>query len=323
MGTTYAVVLGGDAPAVAERERLASLVAETLARIDALMSTYKPESELSRFNRAAEGDTFAVSAETLEVFRVAREVSEATGGAFDVTVAPLVDLWGFGAAPRAPAPPGARELAGARARVGYRLVEVDAPRRALRKLAPGVCCDLSAIAKGYAVDRVVDALVAAGRDSFLVEVGGDLRARGRRADGAPWSVAIERPDERARSLFRVVALVDRALATSGDYRNFYEQDGKRYSHLIDPRSGRPIAHRVASVSVAHLSATYADAWATGLAVLGPDEGLARAESEGLAAFFILHGEGGALETRATAAWSALGAVAAPPSSGFQSPGSQG
>jgi thiamine biosynthesis lipoprotein len=305
MGTTYSVLLGGAEPSPAERQRLASIAAGTLARIDGLMSTYKAESELSRFNRFASRQAFVVSAETLEVFRAARQVSELTGGAFDVTVAPLVDAWGFGAAPRAPAPPSESELARLGEQVGYRLVEIDPAARTLRKANPAVRCDLSAIAKGYAVDQVASALLEAGRDSFLVEVGGDLRGRGRRADGAAWQVAIERPQDLARSLFRVVALADRALATSGDYRNFYEQDGKRYSHLIDPRSGRPIAHAVASVSVAHANATWADALATGLAVLGPEQGLALAESKGLAALFILHTAGGGLESRATTAFRAL------------------
>jgi len=302
MGTNYSVVLGGVVPDAAERARIAATVADTLARVDGLMSTYKAESELSRFNRHASTDPFPVSAETLEVFRVAHAVSELTAGAFDVTVGPLVSAWGFGATSRTPAPPSAAELARLRARVGYRLIEIDPAANALVKSNPTAQCDLSAIAKGYAVDRVAAALVAQGRDSFLVEVGGDLRVRGRRADGALWRVAIERPQSSQRSLFRVAELEDLALATSGDYRNFYEQDGVRYSHLIDPRSGRPIAHAVASVSVAQASAAYADALATGLAVLGPEEGYDLAERNGLAAFFILHAASGGLTARATSAF---------------------
>jgi thiamine biosynthesis lipoprotein len=305
MGTTYSVKVVAPDLAAPERQRIEDVVQDRLSTVNRLMSTYDPDSELSRFNRLDSMDAFPVSPETLEVFRVAREISEWSGGAFDVTVSPLVAAWGFGATDRVPAPPAAEELASLRERVGYRLVAIDLGSGTLSKAHPATECDLSAIAKGYAVDAVARALVDLGHADFLVEVGGDLRAGGRREDGRPWRVAIERPDPSARSIERVIELDDLSMATSGDYRNYYEKDGVRYSHLIDPRSARPIAHRLASVSVLHPNAVQADAMATALSVLGPAEGYALAEREDLAAYFIVREPDGAFRARATSAFALL------------------
>jgi thiamine biosynthesis lipoprotein len=299
MGTTWSVKLvAADLPAQG-RQRIAAAIEGRLASVNRLMSTYDPDSELSRFNRSAPGQPFRVSHETLEVFRVAREVSDLTGGAFDVTVGPVVAAWGFGASDRVPAAPSAAELSALRGRVGYWRVEIDRASRSLSRTDPGTVCDLSAIAKGYGVDEVARALVELGQGDFLVEVGGELRAQGQRAPGRPWRVAIERPGAGARSIFGVLELADASLATSGDYRSYYEQGGRRFSHLIDPRSGRPVAHALASVSVVHEQAAHADALATGLAVLGPEAGYALAEKQGLAAYFIVREPDGRFRGTAT------------------------
>ena len=302
MGTTYSVKLAASELPDDAHRRIAEAIESRLSTVNRLMSTYDPDSELSRFNRFASTDAFAVSPQTLEVFRVAREVSALTQGAFDVTVGPLVAAWGFGATNRAPAPPPAAELAALRQRVGYRHVEIDLGSRRLTKANPETVCDLSAIAKGYGVDEVARALVEFGYHDFLVEVGGELRAEGRRTGGRAWRVAIEQPHATARSIFGVVELEDASLATSGDYRSYYEQDGRRLSHLIDPRSGHPIAHSLASVTVVHRHAVYADALATGLGVLGPEEGYALSEEQGLAAYFILREPDGSLRGVATSAF---------------------
>ncbi|NNL67562.1 MAG: FAD:protein FMN transferase, partial [Myxococcales bacterium] len=160
----------------------------------------------------------------------------------------------------------------------------------LAKARPAIACDLSAVAKGYAVDELARALGALGHERFLVEVGGELRGRGGHLDGAPWRVAIEAPVTLDREIHRVLALRDLSMATSGDYRNYYEQDGRRISHTLDPRSGRPIEHRLASVTVLHPEAVWADAWATALNVLGPDEGYTVAVEQGLAAYFIVRAD---------------------------------
>jgi thiamine biosynthesis lipoprotein len=289
MGTTWSVVLSGEGRTRSDLVRARDTIHERLASVDGLMSTWNPESELSRFNRHATRDPFPLSSQTLEVLRLAREVSDRTGGAFDVTVAPLVAAWGFGAHARVPgAEPDPAELAELRSRVGYRRLTLDLPPGTASKDDPDVLCDLSAIAKGFAVDEVARALEGQGWSDYLVEVGGELRAGGERPGGGPWNVAIERPDDQSVGTIRgVVQLSGRAMATSGDYRNFYEVGGQRRSHIVDPRTGRPVTHRLASVSVVHLDAVRADAWATALAVLGPDEGLALAEAQGLAAYFLV------------------------------------
>ena len=213
--------------------------------------------------------------------------------------------WGFGATNRVPAPPPPEELATLRQRVGYRLIELDPASSSVVKRHPQTVCDLSAVAKGYAVDRVALGLVERGYTDFLVEVGGEMKARGERDGGGPWRVAIERPEPVQRAVFKLVKLADRALATSGDYRSYYDKDGVRYSHLIDPRSGRPIAHGLASVSVVHPSAAFADALATGLGVLGAEAGFTFAERQGMAAYFIVREPDGELRGIPTTAFESL------------------
>jgi len=287
MGTTWSVKIATDDMAPDTERALVREITATLDRVDGLMSTWKSDSELSRFNRLEGGVPFLVSPETLAVFEVAQEVSGLTGGAFDVTVGPLVAAWGFGAAAAAQTPPPASELDALRRYVGFRKLTIDARAGTIEKTSAEVVCDLSAVAKGFAVDEVARLLAARGHENFLVEVGGELRAIGSHLDGSPWRVGIEAPIVGRRSIQRVVELRDLAMATSGDYRNFYESNGRRISHTIDPRTGRPIAHALASVTVLYPDAAHADALATALNVLGPDEGYALAMGHGLAAYFIV------------------------------------
>jgi thiamine biosynthesis lipoprotein len=305
MGTTYSVKVATERLSEAERGRVQEAITSRLSRVVALMSTWETDSELSRFNRHRAGVPYPVSRETLAVFQLARAVSELSGGAFDVTVGPLVDAWGFGAADRLPTPPSDEELAGLRERVGYERVAINAAAGTLTKEHPNTECDLSAVAKGYAVDLVAEALLELGYRAFLVEIGGEVRTAGRRGDGSRWRVAIERPDPEERSVHRVLGLEDLALATSGDYRNFYESEGIWISHLIDPRTARPIDHSLASVSVLHREAAWADALATALIVLGPAEGYALADRERFAAYFIVRESNGRLRERATPAFESL------------------
>ena len=312
MGTTWSVTLDASGRSREDLDRAREAIEAELAQVSRLMSTWDADSELSQFNRHASLDPFPLSRETLQVLRVARAVSDRTGGAFDVTVGPLVAAWGFGAGARAPGPgPEPAELAALRRRVGYALVELDPAAGTARKQRPDVECDLSAIAKGFGVDRVALTLQGLGWGDWFVEVGGEVRARGARPEGGAWRVGIERPDESGRAVHAALELAAGALATSGDYRSFYVEDGERRSHVIDPRTGRPVTHALASVSVLHADAVHADAWATALTVLGPDEGFAIAEAEALAAYFIVRAEGGAFETRATSAFPALASAPAP------------
>ncbi len=303
MGTTYSVLVA----AVLDAEdgaRAVRAIEDELERTSALMSSWIEESELSRFNRLGSDAPFAASPETLEVFRIARAVSERSGGAFDVTVGPLVRAWGFGPGDASVplSAPGPGELARLRERVGWRNIEIG--ESTLRKREPRLEADLSAVAKGWGVDRVSAALTGLGLTDHLVEIGGEIRARGSKPGGAPWRIAIERPDPGTRDALEIVELRDVAMATSGDYRNYYELDGERISHTIDPRTGRPVRHRLASVTVVHESAAWADAWATALDVLGPDAGPALARAEGLTALFVVR-DGEAFRSQATGGFDSL------------------
>ncbi|MCA9511567.1 MAG: FAD:protein FMN transferase [Myxococcales bacterium] len=288
MGTTWSVKLADPGLDAAAQRAAADAIAERLERVDRLMSTWKPDSELSRFNAHEGTDSFALSPETYAVLEIAQRVAEESGGAFDVTVGPLVDAWGFGSEGRRE-PPAGPVLRALRERTGWRKLALGPLGRTVRKSRPDVRVDLSAVAKGYAVDLVARGLESAGRERFLLEVGGELRASGERPGGGAWRVAIEAPDAPAdaRRVHRVVELRDVSMATSGDYRNYYERDGRRLSHTIDPRTGHPIEHRLASVSVIHPEAAWADAWATALDVLGPEEGYSLAASKGLPAYFLV------------------------------------
>lgn len=310
MGTTFTVTVVGEPLSVETAEHLRGAIDARLTSLNAMMSTYDPKSELSRFNALTSSEWFQVSRDTVTVFLRAREISEATDGAFDVTVGPLVDAWGFGPAGPSPIPPSDAEIERLLASVDFTQVEIDEAVPAIRKTGADVRSDLSAVAKGYAVDRLADLLDAEGHDSYLIEIGGEIRTRGHRADGQSWRVGIERPSDGPSSLQRVIELGDAALATSGDYRNYIERDGVRLSHTIDPRTGRPVTHALASVSVIDSLCVRADALATALEVLGPDDAYALAVERGWAALLIIREDAGTYRERLTPAFSArVGPVA--------------
>lgn len=303
MGTSYTVKVVGELDEAGQRA-LADAVERALGGVDGAMSTYKPESELSRLNRLPADTPFHASPELRLVLEEARRVHALSGGAFDVTVGPLVNRWGFGPGKKHDAPPDDGELAALRARVGDALLRWEGDT--LLKARADVYVDLSAIAKGYGVDKVAEAIEAGGHERYLVEVGGEVRVRGTNPDGKPWQVGVEKPVGGAdQPVQEVVPLGTGSLATSGDYRNYYERDGKRISHTIDARTGRPIEHRLASVTVIHPSCTTADALATALNVLGPEAGLELATREKLAALFIVRTEAGEFELRRTPEFDAL------------------
>jgi thiamine biosynthesis lipoprotein len=305
MGSHYTVrvvMRPGDETA---NDRIRAAIDGELARVDRLFSRWRPESDVSRLGAHASTEPFPVSPETVAVLELARQVSELTGGAFDVTVAPLVEAWGFGPGDRPPGVPGADALAALRARVGYRQLTVDPVRRTVAKARPDVGCDVAALAGGWASDRIAAAIAALGHPDVLVDVGGEVTARGRRPDGGPWRVAIEWPDG-ARDRTLVIALEDATVATSGDYRNAWtDGEGRRRSHIIDPRTGEPIAHGLASASVVDRDGARADALATALLVLGPDEGRALAAREGLAARLVRREPDGTYSEWSTPAFEAL------------------
>jgi thiamine biosynthesis lipoprotein len=281
-----------------------NLIEVELAAVNAEMSTYQSDSILSQFN-AAERDTwFPVSSELLGVLQVAQQLSEESQGAFDVTVGALVNLWGFGPAKFGladdAAVPSASAVRSALMRVGFEKLRLQSSPPALMKLAD-IYVDLSAIAKGHGVDRLAARIGEAGCGDYMVEIGGEVLVRGVNPQGQHWRIGIEVPDpRRVGGVHRVLGLRSAAVATSGDYRNYVEHAGKRYSHTIDPRTGSPISHGLASVTVVHKSALLADGYATLLNVLGPEAGWALAEAQNLPALFLVRKENG-FDERYTAA----------------------
>jgi FAD:protein FMN transferase len=296
MGTTYRVVLGASGPDIPLSAVQAS-VDSLLRAVNASMSTYDPASELSRINAGADTGAVELSPALAGVLREALDVYRASGGRFDVTVGPLVDAWGFGAAERPSTPLTAAALDSIRAFVGSDKLVLRGDTLVRRD--PRVRIDLSAIAKGYGVDAVSDLLLARGVTDHLVEIGGELRARGQNLQGEAFRVGIEEPDPERIQVRLAVALSDRALATSGNYRNYYDVDGVRYVHTLDPVSGRPVRHTLLAASVLHAECSLADAWATALMAAGPDSAWALAQANSLDVLLLVDGGEGQVTERAT------------------------
>jgi thiamine biosynthesis lipoprotein len=305
MGSAWTVKVSGELPLPADELR-----AGIQARFDAVnqaLSTYRADSALSRFNANDSGEWVDVDPELAAVMGYALSLAEASGGAYDVTVAPLVDLWGFGPRPATHSVPSAQAIAQARARVGWRKVEVDEPAHRARK-QPGVRVDLSSLGKGRGVDRVSEYLDSRGVKNFLIDLSGKLRARGVNSAGGAWLVAVERPMADATSDSsvvepEVVSLRDSSVATAGDYRRFFESSGRHYSHIIDPRTGEPVNHRTVSATALGGTCMEADAWATVLMVMSPEEALALADARRLKALLISRHSLG-FQLRPSAAWRA-------------------
>jgi thiamine biosynthesis lipoprotein len=265
MGTRFSAAFfaGSDVDLTAVGEALSAAVTE----VDDQMSTWKPSSDLMRFNRAPVGDWVELPEHLLTVLAAGLEIGRASGGAFDVGVLDHVHAWGFGAEGGVPAPEEIAQLAGRRHLPAHEIVVVD--REVGRAMKRQPCSmDLSGIAKGYGVDRLAETLTGFGIGHFLVSIDGELRAAGGKPDGSPWRVAVEQPDPTRREIAGVVDLIDGAIATSGNYRHRRELDGHSYSHTIDPRTGRPITDDIYSATVCARTCMEADAWATVVMVLG-------------------------------------------------------
>lgn len=286
MGTTYSIKIV-DAPSHVERQTIQSAVDRVLERIDREMSSYRDDSELSRFNASTSTDWFAVSQDIVQVVEAAKAVSEATQGALDITVAPLVSLWGFGTQGEPASLPSDEQIESARARSGYRRLHTRMQPPALRKEIAGLAVDLNSVAPGFATDMLFASLVDLGLANVMVDIGGEVRARGVNATAQPWRIAVEKPLDAEPEPYAVVQLNDSAITTSGEYRHYYSRNGQRYSHTIDPRTGHPVQHRLASVAVIAATALEADAWTTALNVLGEEQGYVIAAEHGIAALFIV------------------------------------
>lgn len=287
MGTSYHIKL---APQAAKKPNLISLKEKIKIRlndIDGKMSTYKENSEVSRFNSYSGDDWMTISPETMSVISTAQEISQLSHGAFDITVGKLVNLWGFGPTVRVDALPDTKTIEILLSQVGYYKLKLRQMPPAIRKSDKRVHLDLSAIAKGYAVDAIANLLIENQVDNFLIEIGGEIIVHGEKYQHQPWIIGIESPVAQQRSIRKKLFLEDVAMATSGDYRNYFEENGVRYSHTIDPTTGYPIKHQLASVTVIDGTCMRADALATAIMVMGPSKGLEFARQQQLAIFMLV------------------------------------
>ena len=288
MGTTFQLQFVDHARNFS-RVQIQGDIQELLRRMDQqLFSTYSPGSELSLFNQAPIDALFVVSSEFIAVTELAQEISVLTDGAFDVTVGPLVNLWGFGPEPNDPSRPNSAAIEAAKQTVGYQHLTINGAASWVSK-DTSIYVDLSAIAKGYAVDQVAIYFDSVGIADYFLEIGGEIKIKGYKPGNQAWVPAVERPVDTAPQIYEILNSrgEELAIAGSGDYRNYFEEDGKRYSHEIDPRTGMPIDHNLAAVYVIDRSAARADALATAFMVLGYEQGMELAITLEQAVYFIV------------------------------------
>lgn len=291
MGTTFNILLVDPAIDIG-KEQLQDRIAETLERVNRLASTWQADSEISVFNANSSTGWIQVSAELCLAIERALDISQLSNGAFDITVGPLVNLWGFGPDGDVTEPPPADALQSVMQYVGYEALQTRCEQPAVRKRFGDLYVDLSGWAKGHAVDELAEMLDSHALENYLVEIGGELRVRGHNAQAQKWAIAVEAPSTTSRKPHSVVRVTNTSVATSGDYRNFFDHDGKHYSHTIDARTGWPVSHDLAAVTVVSESAAFADAMATALLVLGPQEGPRLAEDLGIAGYFLVRNKTG-------------------------------
>lgn len=286
MGTFWRISLAGVAP-----ERKASLqkaVQQQLDEDDRQLSTWKNDSVLSRFNQYRGSDPQPVSENMADIVSLSLRIGRKTAGAMDITVGPLVNLWGFGPDKQPVKEPTQAQIDAAKALTGLQHLRViqKAEGAYLQKDLPGLYVDLSTVGEGFATDHLARLMEKEGINSYLVSVGGAVLTRGKNAQGQPWKVAIQKPTDRENAVQAVVDLQGHGISTSGSYRNYYELNGKRISHVIDPVTGRPIQHKLVSATVIATTALEADGWDTGLMVLGEEKAKALALRENLAVYLI-------------------------------------
>ena len=285
MGTYYSIKYI-KIPGMADKAKVQAEIDKRLELVNDQMSTYRPHSELSRFNQHMSTQPFPVSAAMAKVVREALRISKLSHGSYDITVGPLVNLWSFGPEARPESIPSDKDLAQRLSEVGYQNLTLTKDNKLIKKL-PNLYMDLSSIAKGYGVDVVGDYLKSLGLKNYMVDIGGELRVQGNNHDGVPWRIAIEKPLPNERAVQDIIQVGENGIATSGDYRNYFEENGVRYSHLINPHTGKPIANHVVSVTVISPSCMTADAYATAFSVMGEDESIALANQEKLPVMLIV------------------------------------
>lgn len=297
MGTTYSVKYVADNQLSMSSQNMQKQVDTLLIDINQLMSTYITDSELSLLNKTRANVPYLLSDETSSVLREAIRLNKLSGGVLDVTVGPLVNIWGFGPYAKPEKIPSDEELAQLSNYVGIdKFIFQD---NEIIKLHDKVYIDLSTVAKGYAVDQIAELLASNGLTNYLVEIGGEMRVAGVKPNEENWYIAIEKPITGKRAIQRTIYIGDNAIASSGNYRNYYEENGVRYSHLINPQTGYPIQHNLVAVTVVAETALVADGLATVLIVMGADKGRALAEANQIAALFIIKQDGEFIEYEST------------------------
>lgn len=290
MGTTYHIKICPEQDTKVDKTVMQQLINTRLTEIDQRMSTYKSNSELSLFNRYPNNQWAPISPELLQVLKMGLQLSEFTNGSFDMTVGKLVNLWGFGPTINTSLIPEPEAISQLKQAIGYQKLQLQQQPPALLKQSEEIYIDLSGIAKGYAVDAVAKVLTEHNINNFLVEIGGEIITQGQKENNKPWVVGIEAPVANKRSVGKKLYLHGAAMATSGDYRNYFDYEGQRYSHTIDPRTGYPITHKLASVTVVSNSCMQADGLATAFMVMGPEKGLTFAQENNIAIFMLIkHG----------------------------------
>ena len=294
MGTIYTVKIVHENFSENQLTKMKKGIEECLEAVNRQMSVFNSNSELSKFNRYRDTDWFGVSIDTVKVIEQSIAISEKSNGAFDITVGPLVNLWGFGPGIRARIVPEDEKIKGVLKNTGYKNISVKFSPPSVKKNIAGIECNLSAIAKGYGVDQIAEYLDKEKIGNYLIEIGGEIRVKGTNRQNKVWRIGIATP-EHGFGIQKVISLRDMSMATSGDYRNFFEKNGIRFSHTIDPRTGKPIGHNLVSVTVIYDSCTVADAMATAINVMGPDEGYKLALKEKLAVFMIVKHKTGFIE----------------------------
>lgn len=299
MGTSYTIKISS-MPSALNKDQLIIQIKSLLDELDAQMSSYKSDSELSRFNSDPSLQWRDVSKSFLTVLNEAKRISDLSQGAFDITIGSVVNLWGFGPNPMSQKIPNEDILAKEMKNTGSHYLQINIADGKIKKDIPNLYLDLSGIAKGYAVDQVGELLEKNGINNYMVEIGGELRLRGLNKQQKPWRIAIEKPVSEASVIQKVLTLSDISLASSGDYRNYFAVDQQRFSHTIDPRTGKPISHKLASVTLLGDTTMTADAMATAFMVLGLRKGLKIAEEQKIAALFIIKTKDGFEEKPTTA-----------------------
>lgn len=300
-GTTYHLKLVLDGLKVTPDEVKADVEA-VFRNVDEKLSNWREDSEISRINQRKTTEWLPASPEIIRLVSIAREVHAKTQGCYDLTVKPLFDLWGF--AKHEERIPGEADIGRVLAHIGMDKLDIDAEHNLLRKQDPEVQISLDSIAQGYTVGAVAERLEARGIQNYLAEIGGEMKVKGRKANGSPWRVAVEKPTPMAREVQRVLDLHEEqgtAVMTSGTYRNFFESGGTTYSHILNPKTGRPVTHNLLSTTVLHPDPTWADAWSTALLCVGETEGARLAEAEHLKALFIYR-DGDQLKERMSSAF---------------------